>query len=410
MSIQMIGIDHSRAGIDIRTIFSFTKKRCAEALDFFKGIEGIEGCILLSTCNRMELYVSCEEEFQGSLFDLLCEVREIPDGGFYRSYFVYREGEEAVAHLFRLAAGLESRILGEDQIITQVKDALALAREQYAADNVLEVLFRMAVTAGKKVKTEVSLSTANRSVIHQALDTLRQEGHTFEGKICMVIGNGEMGRLTATVMHEAGADVTVTVRQYRSGIVDIPRDCKRIDYGDRMQLFPRCDYVISATASPNYTLKEHCVREAQVSHPVVLVDLAVPRDIDPEAGKLENITLYDIDYFKVDIKSEKVRANIARADHILEEQMEEFYTWYECRDVIPKIQEIKEEAARDVELRLTKVIRDLPLEKEMQEKLRGCIGAAAGKVVNKMLFGLRDTVSQAAFRECVEGLEKLYEE
>ena len=72
MSIQMIGIDHSRAGIDIRTIFSFTKKRCAEALDFFKGIEGIEGCILLSTCNRMELYVSCEEEFQGSLFDLLC--------------------------------------------------------------------------------------------------------------------------------------------------------------------------------------------------------------------------------------------------------------------------------------------------------------------------------------------------
>ena len=369
MSIQMIGIDHSRAGIDIRTIFSFTKKRCAEALDFFKGIEGIEGCILLSTCNRMELYVSCEEEFQGSLFDLLCEVREIPDGGFYRSYFVYREGEEAVAHLFRLAAGLESRILGEDQIITQVKDALALAREQYAADNVLEVLFRMAVTAGKKVKTEVSLSTANRSVIHQALDTLRQEGHTFEGKICMVIGNGEMGRLTATVMHEAGADVTVTVRQYRSGIVDIPRDCKRIDYGDRMQLFPKCDYVISATASPNYTLKEHCVREAQVSHPVVLVDLAVPRDIDPEAGKLENITLYDIDYFKVDIKSEKVRANIARADHILEEQMEEFYTWYECRDVIPKIQEIKEEAARDVELRLTKVIRDLPLEKEMQEKL-----------------------------------------
>ena len=223
----------------------------------------------------MELYVSCEEEFQGSLFDLLCEVREIPDGGFYRSYFVYREGEEAVAHLFRLAAGLESRILGEDQIITQVKDALALAREQYAADNVLEVLFRMAVTAGKKVKTEVSLSTANRSVIHQALDTLRQEGHTFEGKICMVIGNGEMGRLTATVMHEAGADVTVTVRQYRSGIVDIPRDCKRIDYGDRMQLFPKCDYVISATASPNYTLKEHCVREAQVSHPVVLVDLAV---------------------------------------------------------------------------------------------------------------------------------------
>ena len=408
MSIRMIGIDHSRAAIDVRTIFSFTKTKCTEALEIIKEKEGINGCVLLSTCNRMELWISCEEEFADDLFEMLCEIREIP-ADYYQEYFTQRRETEAVGHLFRLASGLKSRILGEDQIITQVKDALALAREHYATDNVLEILFRMAVTAAKKVKTEVVLSTANRSVIHQALDTLGKEGYDVNGKTCMVIGNGEMGKLAATVLQQAGADVTVTVRQYRSGIVDIPRNCKRIDYGDRMKLFPDCDFVVSATASPNYTLKEHCVREALLTHAIVLVDLAVPRDIDPLAAGLPFVKLYDIDYFKVDIQSEKLKENIRKATHILEEQIEEFYVWYECRDMIPKIQGIKESAVVDLDLRIQKIIRDLPVEEDQRTSLQRSIETAASKVVNKMMFGLRDTISQKAFRECVEGLEKVYE-
>lgn len=408
MPIQMIGIDHSRAAIDKRTIFSFTKKKCAEALEIIKGKSGISGCVLLSTCNRMELWVSCGEDFSDSLVDMLCEIREVcPEP--YRDYFVERKEREAVAHLFRLASGLESRIIGEDQIITQVKDALSMAREHYATDNVMETLFRMAVTAGKKVKTEIVLSRANRSVIHHALETLEKEGFTAAGKTCMVIGNGEMGKLTATVLRQAGADVTVTVRQYRSGMVEIPRGCSRIDYGDRMKLLPQCDLVVSATASPNYTLTEQGVREAGLDHPVVLVDLAVPRDIDPLAEKLPFVKLYDIDDFHVDIQSEDLKENISRAEHILEEQMEEFYVWYECHDMIPKIQGIKESAVVDLELRLHKILRALPMEEGQKAALQKDIDAAAAKVVNKMMFGLRDTVSQRTFRECVEGLEKVYE-
>lgn len=408
MSIQMIGIDHSRAEIDIRTIFSFTKKKCAEALEIIKEKDGISGCVLLSTCNRMELWVSCGEQFSDSLVDMLCEIREVcPEP--YREYFVERREREAVAHLFRLASGLESRIIGEDQIITQVKDALSMSREHYATDNVMETLFRMAVTAGKKVKTEIVLSRANRSVIHHAMETLAKEGFTAAGKKCMVIGNGEMGKLTATVLQQAGADVTVTVRQYRSGIVDIPRNCSRIDYGERMSLFPACDLVVSATASPNYTLTEQAIREVRLTHPVVLVDLAVPRDIDPLADGLPYVKRYDIDDFHVDVQSEELKENISRADHILEEQMEEFYVWYECHDMIPKIQEIKESAVTDLELRLQKIIRALPMEEEQRAALQKNIDAAAAKVVNKMMFGLRDTVSQRTFRECVEGLEKVYE-
>lgn len=408
MAIRMIGIDHSRAEIDIRTIFSFTKTKCAEALEIIKEKEGICGCVMISTCNRMELWVSCEEDYAGALVDLLCEIRELPAEP-YREYFIARKEQEAVEHLFQLASGLKSRILGEDQIITQVGEALALAREHYAADHVLETLFRMAVTAGKRVKTEVVLAHSNQSAIHQALAELKARGFSPAGKTCMVIGNGAMGKLTATLLRQEGADVTVTVRQYRSGMVDIPLGCKRIDYGERMRLFSQCDLVVSATASPNYTLKEHCVREAQLTHPVILVDLAVPRDIEPSAGELPYVTRYDIDDFQVEARSEEQKRAISQAEEILAEQIEEFQVWYECRDMVPRIGQLKEAAAVDMELRLTKVLRGLPLDEEQKNTLRRNIEKAAANTVNKMLFGLRDTVSQRTFRECVEGLEKIYE-
>ena len=352
MAIWMIGIDHNNAGIDVRTVFSFTKKRIGEALESFKQVPGLSGCILLSTCNRCEFWTSTTEEFTGDLYELLCEVREIPEElkETYRGYFTERKDDEAVKHLFDLACGLDSRILGEDQIITQVKDALAMSRAAYAADNVLEILFRMAVTAAKKVKTEVILTDANQSVIHQALAVLGKEGFSANGKKCMVIGNGAMGKLAATVLKEAGADVTVTVRQYRSGIVEIPRGCERIDYGDRMSLFPKCDLVVSATASPNYTLKKEQVAAVALDHDMVLLDLAVPRDMEPEIGKLFHVRLYDIDYFKVDVQSEKLKENIRKAEGILAEQIEEFYGWYECRDIIPQISDIKEKAVQDCDL------------------------------------------------------------
>jgi glutamyl-tRNA reductase len=407
MGIQMTGIDHSMAGIDIRTIFSFTKKQMAEAYETLKQVRGIEGCVILSTCNRMELWLSTGESFEASIYELLCSLKGV-SLDTYRSYFQCRTEREAVHHLFRLASGLESRILGEDQIVTQVGDALAYAREQYAADHVLETLFRQAVTASKKVKTGIVLSPSDQSVVHTAIETLRQDGLEFAGKTCMVIGNGVMGKLAATQLHRQGADVTVTVRQYRSGVVEIPENCKRIDYGRRMELFGSCDYVVSATVSPNYTLTKEQV-EQYLEKPVVLIDLAVPRDIDAAVRDIPGVRLYDIDCFRKEARSEEQIQAIRQAEACLQEQMEEFFGWYECVDVIPKIQNIKEGAATDLELRLTKKLRELPLAESEREQLKQDIGAAAVKTVNKMLFALRDGVSRNAFRECVEELERIYE-
>lgn len=417
MSISMIGIDFNRASVDIRAKFSFTKKKAVEAMQRLKEEPDISGCIILSTCNRMEIWVSTRQEREDDqnelccgdfLYEFLCREKELLREE-YREYFNRRSGREAVNHLFYLTSGLKSQILAEDQIITQVKDALALAREVYCTDNVLEVLFRMAVTAAKKVKTEVKFSRANTSVIHQAMDMLEKQGFYFQGKCCMVIGNGEMGKVTALALKEAGADVTVTVRQYRSGVVDIPVGCDRINYGERMEFLPKCDVVVSATASPNYTITREAFSGAGVPAHVILIDLAVPRDIEPEVGELPQVTLYDIDSFRINAASPGLKDSMKQAGEILDEQINKFYDWFDGRDVFPRIQEIKAEAVEDLNLRILKILNNTPMEEEDREKLLNAIDTAAGKVVNKMIFGLRDSLEQEAFLDCVAGLEKLYE-
>lgn len=408
MSISMIGIDHNRAPVDIRALFAFTKKNAGEAMLKIKEHQGIHGCVILSTCNRLEVWASIEDEQEISLYDCLCELKGVANDS-YRDYFVQRNDREAVEHLFYLTSGLKSQILGEDQILTQVKDALNLARENFAADSVLEVLFRMAVTAGKKIKTEVPFAHGNPSVIHQAVQFLDSQGYSLRNKTCMVIGNGEMGKVAAQTLREAGADVTVTVRQYRSGIVSIPVGCRRIDYGERMSYVPRCDLIVSATASPNFTLREELFEQIELDKTLILIDLAVPRDIEPEIGRMEGVTLYDMDSFHTEMPKE-LTENLETAGKIVCEQMDEFYQWLDGRDIIPRIQEIKEEAVHDLNLRIAKILKNTPMEDSDREHLVQAVDTAAGKVVNKLIFGLRDSLNQEAFLECVAGLEKIYEE
>jgi glutamyl-tRNA reductase len=407
MSIQMVGIDHNKASIELREIFSFTKKQSTEVMRELKEYEEVLGCVILSTCNRMEVWISTKEGKIPFICEKLCEIKGVPYEK-YKKYFTQRQELEAIWHLFELSCGLKSMILGEDQIITQVKDSLALARDDYMTDKVLEVLFRMAVTAAKKVKTKISLSSANTSVIHHAIQMLEREGYSFHNKKCMVIGNGEMGKVAATALRSIGADVTVTVRQYKSGIVYIPEGCRRINYGDRMEYFPICDLVVSATSSPNCTIKKQEVESLQLMHPMTLIDLAVPRDMDPEVRQLEGITLYDIDYFRGNHLDEETNSIIIKAKEILREKIEEFLDWYECLDVIPRIQTISQLAAEDLEVRVHKSIQKLSVEEKEKFWIQERLEASTLKMMNKLLFGLKDSVNEDVFREMIAGMEKLY--
>lgn len=409
MAITMIGIDHDRASVDIRAMFSFTKKNAGEAMIKMKENAGVYGCIILSTCNRLEIWTSHEDDQDPELYSNLCRLKDIENGEVYREYFTERKNEEACEHLFCLAGGLKSQILGEDQILTQIKDALNLARENFATDGVLEVLFRMAVTAGKKIKTEAPLAHGNPSVIHLALRQLEKQGFSARDKVCLVIGNGEMGKVAAQALRDAGAHVTVTVRQYRSGIVTIPIGCSRINYGERMEFLPICDLVVSATASPNYTLREELFAGLETKENLILLDLAVPRDIDPKLKEHKNFQVYDMDSFRVE-DSALADPNIKIAKAIVAQQKAEFFQWANGRDIIPRIQEIRADAVEDFNLRIEKILKNAIEDPKEREALKKAVDTAAGKVVNKLIFGLRDSLNEETFRECVAGLEKLYEE
>ncbi|MDO4616960.1 MAG: glutamyl-tRNA reductase [Lachnospiraceae bacterium] len=407
MSIRMLGVDHNHASVDVRALFSFTKREIEEQTEQLRRALHAEGCIILSTCNRMEIWVNMPENSEKSLAEQLCKLKGL-DPEQYGECFVERKDQDAVDHLFHLTCGLKSQILAEDQIITQVKDALAMSRNLYQTDSVLEVLFRRAITGAKRVKTEVTFSRASETAMDQAITMMEQQGVDLSKQVCMVIGNGEMGKLAATSLRKKGADVTVTVRQYRSGEVQIPENCSRIDYGNRMEYLPKCDIVVSATASPNCTIRKSLMDEVQLEHPVTMIDLAVPRDIETEVGEMPGISLYDIDSFHT-LHDAKNDAAYEHAELILHEEIAEFYEWLKGRNVIPRIQKIQEDAATDVNLRLHKIVKKSSMDEKEQQKMEKQIHTSSAKVINKMLFGLKEYLDEETFFQCIRGLEKVYE-
>lgn len=407
MRIIMIGVDYTKAPVSVREKFSFTKSAAVSAMQEICHLQGISGCLILSTCNRMEIWHSCLDESCQitDLMEILCKLKKT-DVERAASYIVCRQEEEAIRHLFFLAGGLKSQIAGDDQIITQVKDALTLAREAETTDSHLEVLFRMAITAGKKVRAEITFDRGNRSAAAQSIAFLKEKGASFSGRKCLVIGNGEIGKLTAQALVEEGADVTVTVRQYRSGIVCIPKGCSRINYGERYAMIEKCDYVFSATSSPNVTISKEKLEACGNLSEITFVDLAVPRDIEPEIAALPGVTLYDIDALQITHQSEQMQAQFAKAEDILEVKIDEYIAYRSGSRYVTAIQAIGHAASIDICGRIEKNIKKLSISDLEKEQLNQAVAASAEKAVNKMLYALRDELEPQELEKCIKALQK----
>lgn len=408
MSISMTGIDHTKADIDQRACFSFTEEETEKAYSNLKNVPGIRGCIIISTCNRMEIWANTDDRFEGTLTEELCKLKNVEEEQF-SDCFVQKHGEEAVRHLFYLTCGLKSRIIAEDQIITQVKDALFLARKNKSADNVMEALFRDAIAAGKKVKTEVVFHQAGRTSMDRAITELRHNGFNFKKAKAMVIGNGDMGKKAAASLINEGTDVTVTVRQYKRGKVKVPEGANTIDYERRMKLFPECDLVVSATKSPNGTISEKMVLNSDYREGLIMIDLAVPRDIEKEAGRIDGITLYTIDDFTESGTDNEMEEAISQAQIILHDKMQEFYNWYGKTLVAPDVNEIKKRISKDMMLRIRKKVNSMDVEREQKKELKKDIEKAANNTVNKMMFELKNRMKEGQFDDLLKGLYDIYE-
>lgn len=404
--ISMIGIDHTTAPVDVRSLFAFRKSEMPNIMEGLKESFEAEGILILSTCNRTELWLSeaenirkesSPEEKKKYILKEVCRVVNL-NADDYIDAFIYREDEEAKEHLFWMTSGLKSAIIAEDQIISQVKDAAENARNLHFADGSLEVLFRKAVTAAKRVKTETVFHRANATAIEQALNMLAEEGFTVKNKKCLVIGNGEYGRLAAATLIEAGADVTVTIRQYHSGEVLIPKGAKAILYGDKYEVIKDCELIVSATSSPNYTLFADKLKECPRKHPMILIDLAVPRDIDPDIAQIDGCRIFDIDDFKSYDNPENSEA-YKKAKAIIDEELDDFRTWYQYRNAIPLISKVGKTAAMDIGGRLEKPLRKYVAEEDNRDALTAKIENASEKVFSNLFFYLRDHLDEETFRK-----------
>ncbi len=406
MKISMVGIDHSKAGLSCRERFSFTKNAAVESLERLREKWPDCGCVLLSTCNRTELWISGQEAEQEASAELLCQLKDSTPEEF-GPVFVTRRGGEAVMHLLELASGMKSQIFGEDQIVTQVGDAIALAREGGFADSVLQRLFQMAVTAAKRVKTEVCLTSADQSSAAGVASLLKQEFGSLSGLPCLVIGNGVMGRLTAETLRKEGCQVHVTLRQYKYGTAVIPDGCQAVPYEERISLLSRMKAIVSATASPHYTLKREELEPILTDgERRVFADLAVPRDIEPAIDQLAGAVVYDIDQIGGSSRNDISQEELDHAESILREAMDEFANWYYFRDFLPKVQQISRTASDDILWRANRSIHSLDLSSEEEERLQSGVRQAASKVLSKLMFGLRDNLDRELWQDCLESLEK----
>ncbi len=343
MSISLISISHRVAPLAIRELFAFPEERQQELMKQILEREFASECVIISTCNRTEVYTWTEKETENLVEGI---------GEYVRLY----SGSRAIRHLFRVTAGLDSMVMGEDQILGQVKRAHDQAREAGTCGVYLNTLFRFAVTASKKVKTETDLSRTTVSTATMAIKAAEQELGSLEGKRVMLIGaSGKIGGIVLKNLQcIEGAEVWITSRNMKQACADRHHKItyQVMEYENRYELTDGMDVIISATSSPHYTLTyEKLKRALRTEKPRVLVDLAVPIDIEVKTEKLPGIHRYDIDDFRELAKSnnEKKQHEVLAADQILEEARKDFERWMVFQQALPQVKRMKEWMLQEAE-------------------------------------------------------------
>lgn len=392
MKLAMAGTDFRSAPLELRGRLSFGKDEIRRMTEDICKRENILGCVIVSTCNRTEIYVSFKDSIEDPTGILFEECGE--EGTGFEGRMKVRYGVDAVRHLSEVACGLHSAIICEEQIVSQISGAAELSRESGGMDAVLSTLFREAVASGKRALTEHHITAVPRSAAIRAVDMAEELAGGLEGRRALVIGSGKMGCLAAKTLIERGCDVKITIRSYRSGENIIPRGAVPVEYAARLASVAESDIVISATRSPHFTLTRKSM-ESLPGMPLCIFDLAVPRDIEKGVGELTRC--FDID----DIYSEGHKADpeIKAVYSIAESSVEEFMQWDRFRDMLPLIDDIKRAVSERV-----LCSAEFDAVRENGDAETAAI-VAAEKAADLILKSLRDTVGSDALGLCCKRIE-----
>jgi glutamyl-tRNA reductase len=393
--VLLLGINHTTAPVALRERLAINGASLNEALAHFGQANGqgptlLPEGIILSTCNRLEIYAVSHEVDRGFeiLVEFLARHRQLAVDEF--SAALYRKADkEAVDHLTQVACGLDSMIVGEPQVLGQVVEAYQAALGQRASGAVLNTLFRHAIRAGKRAHTETAIGQYAISVPSAAATLAEQLVGGLKGKVVLVMGAGEMGEIAARAMMQRGASgILVANRTYdRALAVARQLDGEAMTFERQAEALARADIVVTATNAPHIIVTHEKAARAMAQRPdrpMVIVDIAMPRDTDPSVGNIPGIRLFDIDGLR-DVVSENIEARQREIPAVLQiaaEETDGFLQWFCALDVVPTISQLRDRAQEIKDLELDRALRRLG---NLGERERQIVCTMAHSLVNKLL-------------------------
>lgn len=388
--ILTVGLNHRTASVEVRERLALTDSQLDDANSRLRSLEGILEAVTLSTCNRVELVV-CSSDSERGLAQIRRFLSQDEGGGMpdlERHLYAYR-GAEAVRHLFRVASSLDSMVVGEPQILGQLKEAYARAASVGATGAILHRCFHKAFSVAKRVRTETGIAAGSVSVSSAAVELASKIFDRLDGKTALLIGAGKMGELTARhlVAHGVGS-MMVTNRTFDRA-VELAREfhATPVPFENYARYLHMADIIIGSTAATDFVLSDVQVHEAlreRKGRPIFCIDLSVPRNFDPRINELSNVYLYDIDDLggMAEENLDERAQEAEKAERIVDEEVGAFLRWLGQLEVVPTIVALREkmEAIRRGEIeKAPGALRGLSPE---QQK---ALDALTSAIVNKIL-------------------------
>jgi glutamyl-tRNA reductase len=376
MRLFAVGLSHRTAPIELREQVDFARAGLAPALEALAGRHLAREMAVLSTCNRAEVYVAAEADGAiEELFTFFADYHGVPHADVAPHLYVHH-GADVARHLFRVAAGLDSLVVGEPQILGQVKSAYAVASDGQFTGPVLNRLFHVAFAAGKRVRSETGLGEGAVSISYAAMALARKIFGDLSELRVLILGSGEMAKLTAVHLRAQNVRHIAIASRTRAAAERLAEElaAEVVEWTDIAAAVERADILVTATGAPSAILSRADISEAMRARrqrALFIIDIAVPRDVDPEAGAIEQVFLYNIDDLQGIVRENLARrtAELERADAIIDVETSRFAGWLQSREVIPTVVALRErfESIRRAELeRLQPKLTALPPEAQAQ--------------------------------------------
>ena len=369
MSLVVVGLSHHTSAVELRELLAFPQAATPAALLALRKKLGKAGVVILSTCNRVEVYVNYPlgpEELYEAIVDFLSQWHTIPSEEFAHALYMH-EGQDAVGHLFRVASSLDSLVVGEGQILGQVHDAYLIAQTEQTTDKIIDALFQKAFSMAKKVRTTSSLGAGKISVSSVAVDLAASIFAGLQGKSVLIIGSGEMGQRTlkSLVSHELRHILIMNRTLEKALPIAKEYGGEVIPYDQMTDALSRADIVITSTGAGGYILSQSQFSEAlkrRNGKPIFVIDISVPRVVDPNVNELDNIYLYDIDDLQrvADENVQARREEVSQCLGMVETGVDRFCQWMSGLAAEPTIISMAKEFEIIRERELEKTLQTLP--------------------------------------------------